>query len=46
MKITVRCGVFDGGRPCGKDVGTILRQDLDFAKGRFTKVAAVRLRDA
>ena len=33
MKITVRCGVFDRGKPCGREVGTIRREDLDFAEG-------------
>lgn len=36
MKITVRCGVLDGGKPHGNDVGTILRDDLDFAHGVVT----------
>jgi hypothetical protein len=25
LKIDVRCGVFDGGKPCGNSVGTIER---------------------
>jgi hypothetical protein len=36
VKITVRCGVLDGGKPCGNDVGTIPRGDLDFAHGVVT----------
>jgi hypothetical protein len=36
VKITVRCGVLDRGKPCGREVGTIKRKDLDFAEGRFT----------
>lgn len=26
MKITVRCGVFDGRKPCGRNLGTIKRK--------------------
>lgn len=36
MKITVRCGVLDGGKPCGNELGAITREDLDFAHGVFT----------
>lgn len=36
MKITVRCGVSDGGKPCGNELGAIPREDLDFAHGVFT----------
>jgi hypothetical protein len=36
VKITVRCGVLDGGKPCGKELGAIEREDLDFANGVFT----------
>ena len=36
MKITIRCGVFDGGKPHGKELGAIKRQDLDLAEGRVT----------
>jgi hypothetical protein len=36
VKITVRCEVFNGGKPCGNNVGTIRRPDLDFAHGVVT----------
>jgi hypothetical protein len=35
VKIDVRCG-FGGGKPCGNKVGTIERDDLDFANGVVT----------
>jgi len=35
VKIDVRCG-FGGGKPCGNKVGTIPRDDLDFANGVVT----------
>jgi hypothetical protein len=36
VKITVRCGVFDRGKPHGREVGAIPREDLDFAEGRVS----------
>jgi hypothetical protein len=36
VKITVRCGAFDGGKPCGNKVGAFARDDLDFARGVVT----------
>ena len=36
MKITVRCGGLFDGRPCRHKVGTIPRDDLDFAHGVVT----------
>lgn len=36
MKITIRCGAFDGGKPCGNRLGMIEREDLDFARGFVT----------
>jgi hypothetical protein len=36
VKITVRCEVLDGGKPCGNKVGAIARDDLDFARGVVT----------
>jgi hypothetical protein len=37
VKITVRCGAFDRGKPCGRKLsGTIEREDLDYAKGVVT----------
>lgn len=36
MKITVRCGVLDGGKPHSKEIGHIERDDLDFANGVVT----------
>ena len=36
MKITIRCGALDGGKPHGNEVGQIEREDLDYAKGVVT----------
>lgn len=36
MKITVRCGVLDRGKPHGREIGAFSREDLDFARGVFT----------
>ena len=33
MRLDVRCGVLDGGKPCSNKVGAIKRRDLDFAHG-------------
>jgi hypothetical protein len=38
VKITVRCGVFDGGKPCRNEVGQIERRgfpDLWFRGGNY-----------
>jgi hypothetical protein len=37
VKITVRCGVLNGGKPCGRRLEPqIEREDLNFAKGIVT----------
>jgi hypothetical protein len=36
VKIDVRCGVSDGGKPCRNKLGAIEREDLDFAHGVVT----------
>jgi hypothetical protein len=36
VKITVRCGVSDGGKPCRNNLGAFARDDLDFDRGVVT----------
>jgi len=36
VKITVRCGASNGGRPHGRKLGETKRHDLDFAHGVVT----------